>query len=87
MYKTTITQVAALVLGATLALPPALLAAEKDMMKDEKGKMMKDEKSGMMKGDKGGAVKDAMKEAKGKTKKSEDKMKMDKMDKMGEKKM
>ncbi|HEY7715167.1 MAG TPA: hypothetical protein VIE90_11710 [Candidatus Binatia bacterium] len=39
-----------ILLGAALALPPVLFAAEKaDMMKDDKGKMMKDDKDAKMK--------------------------------------
>jgi hypothetical protein len=80
---------AAILLGSALSLPPAVFAAEKgDMMKDEKAKMMKDEKAKMMKeqkggkmqSDKSGGMKDDMKEQKSKTKKSAEKMKMDKMD-------
>jgi hypothetical protein len=91
MHKRNTFQIAALVLGGALALPPALIAAEKDMMKDdnskmmeEKGGMMKGEKSGAMKEDKGKMAKDNMKQETGKAKNTDDKMKMDKME---EKKM
>jgi hypothetical protein len=85
---------AAVLLGSALSLPPAVFAAEKgDMMKDEKAKMMKDdkmtqqEKGGSMKADAmkaepGKMMKDDMKESKSKTKKSAEKMKIDKMDEM-----
>ena len=74
---------AAILLGSALALPAAVLAAEKgDMMKDDTGAMMKDGKSGMMKDDKGKMTKDAVKDQKSKTKTSTEKMKMDKMDEM-----
>jgi hypothetical protein len=72
---------AAILLGSALSLPPAVFAAEKgDMMKDEKAKMMKEQKGGKMQSDKSGGMKDDMKEQKSKTKKSAEKMKMDKMD-------
>jgi hypothetical protein len=74
---------AAILLGSALSLPPAVFAAEKgDMMKDEKAKMMKEQKGGKMQSDKSGGMKDDMKEQKSKTKKSAEKMKMDKMDEM-----
>ena len=74
---------AAILLGSALSLPPAVFAAEKgDMMKDEKAKMMKEQKGGKMQSDKSGGMKDDMKEQKIKTKKSAEKMKMDKMDEM-----
>jgi hypothetical protein len=50
---------AAILLGSALALPAAVLAAEKgDMMKDDKGKMMTDEKAKMMKEETGAMLKD-----------------------------
>jgi hypothetical protein len=74
---------AAILLGSALSLPPAVFAAEKgDMMKDEKAKMMKEQKGGKMQSDKSGGMKDDMKEQQSKTKKSAEKMKMDKMDEM-----
>ena len=55
----------ALLVGSALVMPPAMPAAEKDMMKDEKGMMekgMKDDE-GMMKEGKD-ATKEKMKEEK-----------------------
>jgi len=81
MHKKISFQIAALLLGGALALPPALPAAEKDnMMKDDAGKTMKEAKGGMMKEGKAGATK----QDNGKANKDADKMKMDKME---EKKM
>ena len=41
---------ASILLGASLALPPVLFAAQKgDMMKDDKGMMMKEDKDAKMK--------------------------------------
>ena len=72
--------IAALLIGSALILPQTILAAEKDMMKDDKGMMekgMKDDKS-MMKEGKDAMTKEKMKVAKsGKTPTSDDKMKMD----------
>ena len=72
--------IAALVIGSALVLPATVPAAEKDMMKDDKGMMeegMKDEK-GMMKEGKDAMMKDKMKaEKSGKDGMSDDKMKMD----------
>lgn len=69
--------VIALLVGSTLVIPPVLPAAEKDMMKDEKGMMEK----GMMKEGKDAMMKDKMKTDKsGKATMPDDKMKMkDKM--------
>ncbi len=88
MLKRKSFQVAAILVGGALALPPVLLAAEKDnMMKDDKGKMveetggnMKENKAGAMKPDKGKMSKDNMKQEKGKAKTGTDKMKMNKME-------
>lgn len=74
---------AAILLGSALALPSAVLAAEKgDMMKDDKAKMMKDEKSDMVKEQ--DKIKDDMKSKSKKSagKMKTEKMKMDKMDEM-----
>ena len=62
--------IAASLIGSALALPLSLPAAEKDMMKDEKGMMEK----GMMKDDKG-----MMKDEKGMMKEGKDSMMKDKM--------
>ena len=87
--------IAAFLIGGALVFPPVILAAEKDMMKDEKAMMekgmkkdmMKDEK-GMMKEGKDAMIKEKMKEKAGKTASEgkmtkDDKMKMD--DKMADK--
>jgi hypothetical protein len=78
---------ATLLVGSALVFPAVLQAAEKDMMKDEKGMMekgMKDDKGmmkdqkGMMKEGKDAMMKDKMKTDKsGKTAMPDDKMKMD----------
>jgi len=74
-------QLAAILLGSALVLPPVLLAAEKDnMMKDQKGDMMKGDKTGAVKDENGKMIKDNMKSEKGQAKKSGDKMKTDKME-------
>jgi hypothetical protein len=71
--------IAALLIGSALILPRTILAAEKDMMKDDKGMMekgMKDDK-GMMKEGNDAMTKEKMKaEKSGKTATSDDKMKM-----------
>jgi hypothetical protein len=80
--------IAAVFVGSTLILPPIMPAAEKDMMKDEKGmtEKMKDDK-GMMKEGKDAMMKDKMKtEKSGKGAMSDEKMKMDDKMKMDEKK-
>jgi pentapeptide MXKDX repeat protein len=66
-------QLAAILLGSALVLPPVLLAAEKD-------NMMKGDKTGAMKDEKGKMAKDNMKSEKDQAKKSGDKMKKDKME-------
>jgi len=71
--------IAALLIGSALILPRISPAAEKDMMKDEKGmtEKMKDDK-GMMKEGKDAMTKEKMKaEKSGKASTSDDKMKMD----------
>ena len=79
MKNKTYLWIPALLVGSALVMPPAMPAAEKDMMKDEKGMMekgMKDDK-GMMKEGKD-ATKEKMKgEKSGKMGMSDDKMKMD----------
>jgi hypothetical protein len=62
MKRINVRWLASILLGAALALPPALLAAEKksDMMKDDKG-MMKDDKAAKSKKDSGKMMKDDMK--------------------------
>lgn len=71
--------IAALLVGSAVIFPRILPAAEKDMMKDEKGitEKMKDDK-GMMKEGKGAMMKEKMKaEKSGKGAMSDDKMKME----------
>lgn len=80
--------IAALLIGSALILPRISPAAEKDMMKDEKGmtEKMKDDK-GMMKEGKDAMMKEKMKaEKSGKGGMSDEKMKMDDKMKMDEKK-
>jgi hypothetical protein len=75
--------IAASLIGSSLVLPATFRAAEKDMMRDEKG-MMKDQKvmengkDGMMKEGKGQKTKNKMKDEKsGKGAMADDKMKME----------